>query len=186
LVELAESEEVTGEEARQNGEIALPVIWCEARCRTSEFAATDHQPCLAAGLRVHGRPTLHCVDGHGDVGARFERRSAATELPILSSIERPKTVAFAGRIGCASGHPKKASTRPTSGLISGRRVMKRVIWLPHRGTLRIAASLVLASTLTVQAQQPSAPAQAPIKVGIVTFLTGPAAAPFGIPGRNAA
>src|SRR4051812_23648989 len=60
------------------------------------------------------------------------------------------------------------------------------IWPPHRGTLRIAAALMLASSLAAQAQQPAAPAQTPIKIGIVTFLTGPAAAPFGIPGRNAA
>src|SRR5438105_6576445 len=45
---------------------------------------------------------------------------------------------------------------------------------------------MLASSVTAQAQQPAAPAQTPIKIGIVTFLTGPAAAPFGIPGRNAA
>ena len=45
-----------------------------------------------------------------------------------------------------------------------------------------AAALVLASTLPSLAQQPAQP----IKIGIVTFLTGPAAAPFGIPGRNAA
>src|SRR5205814_9891687 len=37
----------------------------------------------------------------------------------------------------------------------------------------------------VQAQQP-ATAAADVKLGIVSFLTGPAAAPFGIPGRNAA
>src|SRR5215468_7024390 len=60
------------------------------------------------------------------------------------------------------------------------------IWLPNRGTLRTAAALMLTSPLAAQAQQPAAPAPAPIKVGIVTFLTGPAAAPFGIPGRNAA
>jgi branched-chain amino acid transport system substrate-binding protein len=29
-------------------------------------------------------------------------------------------------------------------------------------------------------------AQAPIKIGIVTFLSGPAAGPFGVPARNAA
>jgi hypothetical protein len=29
-------------------------------------------------------------------------------MPILSSADRPKTVAFAARIGSASGHPKKA------------------------------------------------------------------------------
>jgi len=36
-----------------------------------------------------------------------------------------------------------------------------------------------------QAQQ-SAAAGPDVKLGIVSFLTGPAAAPFGIPGRNAA
>jgi branched-chain amino acid transport system substrate-binding protein len=35
-----------------------------------------------------------------------------------------------------------------------------------------------------RAQQPAA--NAPVKIGFVTFLTGPAAAPFGIPDRNAA
>src|SRR6516225_1484383 len=33
---------------------------------------------------------------------------------------------------------------------------------------------------------PASLAQQPIKVGIVTFLSGPAAGPFGIPARNAA
>jgi branched-chain amino acid transport system substrate-binding protein len=51
-------------------------------------------------------------------------------------------------------------------------------------TLGLAAALTLASVATAPAQQPAAPA--PIKIGIVTFLTGPAAAPFGIPGRNSA
>jgi branched-chain amino acid transport system substrate-binding protein len=51
-------------------------------------------------------------------------------------------------------------------------------------TLGLAAALALASVATAPAQQPAAPA--PIKIGIVTFLTGPAAAPFGIPGRNSA
>jgi branched-chain amino acid transport system substrate-binding protein len=37
-----------------------------------------------------------------------------------------------------------------------------------------------------QAQQPAAPAAAAVKLGIVSFLTGPAASPFGIPGRNGA
>jgi branched-chain amino acid transport system substrate-binding protein len=34
--------------------------------------------------------------------------------------------------------------------------------------------------------QNAAPPAAPVKLGIVSFLTGPAAAPFGIPGRNGA
>src|SRR5580765_6820507 len=49
----------------------------------------------------------------------------------------------------------------------------------------LAAGLALMTPLAAQSQQPAAPAQPPIKIGIVTFLTGPAAAPFGIPGRNA-
>src|SRR5438874_2560155 len=49
----------------------------------------------------------------------------------------------------------------------------------------LAAGLALTTPFAAQSQQPGAPAQSPIKIGIVTFLTGPAAAPFGIPGRNA-
>jgi branched-chain amino acid transport system substrate-binding protein len=49
----------------------------------------------------------------------------------------------------------------------------------------LAVGLVLTTPCAAQSQQPAAPAQPPIKIGIVTFLTGPAAAPFGIPGRNA-
>src|SRR5512139_1890867 len=51
------------------------------------------------------------------------------------------------------------------------------------GTLGLAAGLALASATVASAQQPAA---APIKLGIVSFLTGPAASPFGIPGRNGA
>ncbi|MBI3433969.1 MAG: ABC transporter substrate-binding protein [Proteobacteria bacterium] len=40
------------------------------------------------------------------------------------------------------------------------------------------------SAIGVQAQQAAAPA--PVRLGIVSFLTGPAASPFGIPGRNGA
>src|SRR4051812_43539263 len=51
-------------------------------------------------------------------------------------------------------------------------------------TLSLATALTLTSLSVAPAQQAAAPAL--IKIGIVTFLTGPAAAPFGIPGRNAA
>ena len=50
--------------------------------------------------------------------------------------------------------------------------------------LALAAALTVAMAAQAPAQQAAAPA--PVKIGIVTFLTGPAAAPFGIPGRNAA
>jgi len=42
------------------------------------------------------------------------------------------------------------------------------------------ASVLIASVLAANAQQ------APIKLGIVSFLSGPAASPFGVPGRNGA
>ncbi|HET7849177.1 MAG TPA: ABC transporter substrate-binding protein [Pseudolabrys sp.] len=53
------------------------------------------------------------------------------------------------------------------------------------GLARLAALLAVSSLAAVgpaHAQQ----AAAPVKLGIVSFLTGPAAAPFGIPGRNGA
>jgi branched-chain amino acid transport system substrate-binding protein len=55
--------------------------------------------------------------------------------------------------------------------------------LKHARIPFVAAALAASALVPVQAQQA---AQAPVKVGIVSFLTGPAAAPFGIPGRNGA
>ena len=49
----------------------------------------------------------------------------------------------------------------------------------YRYALVLAAGLCLTAPAGAQAQQP-------VKIGFVTFLTGPAAAPFGIPDRNAA
>ena len=57
---------------------------------------------------------------------------------------------------------------------------------PAVGTLGFAAAFVLVSAGVAPAQQPAAPAAAPIKLGIVSFLSGPAASPFGVPGRNGA
>jgi branched-chain amino acid transport system substrate-binding protein len=54
------------------------------------------------------------------------------------------------------------------------------------GALGFAAALMLVSAGGAPAQQPAAPAAAPIKLGIVSFLRGPAASPFGVPGRNGA
>jgi len=59
--------------------------------------------------------------------------------------------------------------------------MTRVQW-----TLATAAAVTLGSAGLAAAQQPAAPAPAPIKIGIVSFLSGPAASPFGVPGRNGA
>src|SRR5690348_17477381 len=47
----------------------------------------------------------------------------------------------------------------------------------------VAFAAAFVAAFPVQAQQP---ATAPVKLGIVSFLTGPAASPFGIPGRNGA
>src|SRR5512136_2532578 len=46
--------------------------------------------------------------------------------------------------------------------------------------LRASALLLLAAWCG------SAAAQQPLKIGIVTFLSGPAAGPFGVPARNSA
>ena len=48
------------------------------------------------------------------------------------------------------------------------------------------AGLAAAIAAPSYAQAPAAPAPATVKLGIVSFLTGPAASPFGIPGRNGA
>ena len=49
---------------------------------------------------------------------------------------------------------------------------------------RLAVGLAAASfSLSVAVAQD---APAPVKIGIVTFLSGPAAGPFGVPARNAA
>jgi len=52
------------------------------------------------------------------------------------------------------------------------------------GPIGIAA--LLATAVAAPAQQAQSQQPAPVKLGIVTFLTGPAASPFGVPGRNAA
>lgn len=54
----------------------------------------------------------------------------------------------------------------------------------HRPTFAVAAGLSLALSLLAAAGARAE--QAPIKIGFVTFMTGPAAAPFGIPDHNAA
>src|SRR6476619_3537895 len=59
--------------------------------------------------------------------------------------------------------------------------MKHLKW-----SLAFAAGLTAALVGTAPAQQAAAPAAAPVKLGIVSFLSGPAASPFGVPGRNGA
>jgi branched-chain amino acid transport system substrate-binding protein len=60
-----------------------------------------------------------------------------------------------------------------------------------RPSIRCLSTLSLAALFTLfaapaQAQTPSADASKPFKIGVVTFLSGPAAGPFGIPARNGA
>src|SRR5260370_12696453 len=45
---------------------------------------------------------------------------------------------------------------------------------------------VLAIASAAGAQQPAGAEVKPVKIGIVTFLSGPAAGPFGVPARNGA
>ena len=47
---------------------------------------------------------------------------------------------------------------------------------------RLGFALVVAAMITAS---PLAAQQAPYKLGIVTFLSGAAAGPFGVPARNA-
>ncbi|HEY7726749.1 MAG TPA: ABC transporter substrate-binding protein [Anaeromyxobacteraceae bacterium] len=47
-------------------------------------------------------------------------------------------------------------------------------------------AVVLAAPTLARAQAPAAPEARPFKLGVVTFLSGPAAGPFGVPARNAA
>src|SRR5918912_518591 len=59
--------------------------------------------------------------------------------------------------------------------------MKHLKW-----SLVFAAGVAAVSIGEAPAQQAAAPAAAPVKLGIVSFLSGPAASPFGVPGRNGA
>jgi branched-chain amino acid transport system substrate-binding protein len=58
---------------------------------------------------------------------------------------------------------------------------RKSIMYRARWTTSALAVLTAIATLPAAAQQP-----ATVKLGIVSFLTGPAASPFGIPGRNGA
>jgi branched-chain amino acid transport system substrate-binding protein len=56
----------------------------------------------------------------------------------------------------------------------------------HVRLLAIAGMAALGICRPAAAQQPTAAEQKPIKIGIVTFLSGAAAGPFGVPARNGA
>src|SRR3974377_607044 len=52
--------------------------------------------------------------------------------------------------------------------------------------IRYALAGSAVATAVIASAQARQPPPAPVKLGIVSFLTGPAASPFGIPGRNGA
>lgn len=58
-------------------------------------------------------------------------------------------------------------------------------WKLHYRMLTLAGTLTFAS-VPAMAQQAAAPAPGSVKLGIVSFLSGPGASPFGVPGRNGA
>ncbi len=62
----------------------------------------------------------------------------------------------------------------------------RCDWNRRIHVTALAAALTAGLAGVSYAQQPAAPAAPPVKIGIVTFLTGAAASPFGIPSRNSA
>src|SRR5512146_122472 len=58
---------------------------------------------------------------------------------------------------------------------------------PQRRTRMLRLKALVASLAAAAALAPGvAMAQEPVKIGVVTFLSGPAAGPFGVPARNAA
>src|SRR5262245_44661719 len=106
-------------------------------------------------------------------------KSASALNRLYASVFRPayhwwtarKWVAFAQRIGSACIHPRNNDSRK-KGPIIGRQLMKNQLRLPDCGTLGLAAALLFGSPVIAQSQP--APTPAPIKIGVVTFLTGPA------------
>jgi branched-chain amino acid transport system substrate-binding protein len=54
------------------------------------------------------------------------------------------------------------------------------------GSPLFLVALAFAAAAPAQAPAPAAPAEKPFKLGVVTFLSGPGAGPFGVPARNSA
>ena len=93
-VELAEPQEIAGEVARQDGEIALHVARREAGGLALEVAAADREPRLAAGLRRRSRSArLTCVaSGHGSSlhlsSERAEHRPMRAYAHLITATRR--------------------------------------------------------------------------------------------------
>src|SRR5690242_13190238 len=80
--------------------------------------------------------------------------------------------------------PRCAAARAVRPHAGGEEHMTTRI-APSRSTCALAM-LGLALSAPALAQAPTAPAEKPFKLGIVTFLSGAAAGPFGVPARNGA
>ena len=118
--------------------------------------------------------SAHFSTGHqrGNTAAATISRAYSGVMPGICA---PKPVETAAKIAFAEGQEKKPSRQGGS---------ESCIVLAFR--LRSQPACRSAAVASAQAQQPAAPAAEPIKLGIVAFLTGPAASPFGVPGRNGA
>jgi branched-chain amino acid transport system substrate-binding protein len=106
----------------------------------------------------------------------------------VPSAAPPKALPVAERLDVRSvawnDDPQGIVGRFMSGVQKGRggQVMQR-------GAEMIAwagAGLVLAAVTTMAAAPAAAQTASPVQIGLVTFLSGPAAGPFGVPARNAA
>src|SRR4029453_6911267 len=90
-VELAKAQEIGGQAARQNGEVALHVTRGHARRLALETATAGRKPRVAAGLREDGRSAWCGENRHG----ASSRRPKTHGLPILSSGDARTTAASA-------------------------------------------------------------------------------------------
>ena len=96
-IELAEAQEVAGDVAGQNGEIALHVTRSDAGGLALETACAGSEPRVAAGLREERRSASRGKNRHGAflLGAG---RKCRHRLPILSSASAWSTGTSTARV----------------------------------------------------------------------------------------
>jgi len=110
------------------------------------------------------RRTAPCASAAG-LRPRAEPRAATLSISKMAVAKR-------GRIAFAN----LGEFKTTPGRMGEEVYMSRKEWVVSG-----LVALVAMAAMPAEAQQP-----ATVKLGIVSFLTGPAASPFGIPGRNGA
>src|SRR4029453_12677975 len=81
-VELAKAQEIGGQAARQNGEVALHVTRGHARRLALETATAGRKPRVAAGLRENGRSARCRENRHGTSSRRPKAHARAAYLII--------------------------------------------------------------------------------------------------------